>query len=114
MAILISVRSLFPLEKTPGLISLLAGKPNPTMFPLTSISFSARSPTSSAPEDETSYTLEPSEIALGLQYGDTAGIKPLREWLYGLQDFSHGRKQGEGWSVFVGSGSQDLIYKVSI
>jgi len=106
-----AIRSLFPLEKTPGLISLLAGKPNPTMFPLTSISFSARSPTSSAPEDETSYTLEPSEIAMGLQYGDTAGIKPLREWLYGLQDFSHGRKVGEGWSVSVGSGSQDLIYK---
>lgn len=51
---------------------------------------------------------------MGLQYGDTAGIKPLREWLYGLQEFSHGRKEGEGWSVSVGSGSQDLIYKVRI
>lgn len=82
------------------------------MFPITSLSFSAHSPISSAPEDETLYTLEPSEVAMGLQYNDTGGIGPLKDWLYGLQEMSHGRKKGEGWSVFVGSGSQDLIYKV--
>jgi tryptophan aminotransferase len=62
--------------------------------------------------DETTYTLTQDELALGLQYSDTAGILPLRKWLYGLQEVSHGRKTGEGWSVCVGGGSQDLIYKV--
>ncbi|KAF9446159.1 PLP-dependent transferase [Macrolepiota fuliginosa MF-IS2] len=106
-----AIRSLFPLEQTPGIISLLAGKPNPTMFPITSLSFSARSPTSSSLTEEQSFTLSPEEMAIGLQYGATAGIPPLREWIYGLQEKNHGRKKGEGWSVFVGSGSQDLIYK---
>lgn len=82
------------------------------MFPITSLSFNARAPDSSDPSDEKSYTLSSEDIALGLQYSDTAGIKPLRDWLYGLQEVSHGRKRGEGWSVFVGNGSQDLIYKV--
>ncbi|KAF7771685.1 hypothetical protein Agabi119p4_5996 [Agaricus bisporus var. burnettii] len=108
------IRSLFPLEKTPGIISLLAGKPNPTMFPLTSLSFSARAPHSSDPADEQSYSLTQEEIALGLQYSDTAGIKPLRDWLYGLQEFSHGRTREEGYSVMVGNGSQDLIYKAVV
>ncbi|XP_006459625.1 hypothetical protein AGABI2DRAFT_201971 [Agaricus bisporus var. bisporus H97] len=106
--------SLFPLEKTPGIISLLAEKPNPTMFPLTSLSFSAHAPHSSDPADEQSYSLTQEEIALGLQYSDTAGIKPLRDWLYGLQEFSHGRMREEGYSVMVGNGSQDLIYKAVI
>lgn len=47
----------------------------------------------------------------GLQYGDTAGLPVLLEWLYGLQDVSHGRKKGEGWRISVTSGSQDAIYK---
>ncbi|KXN86754.1 Kynurenine/alpha-aminoadipate aminotransferase, mitochondrial [Leucoagaricus sp. SymC.cos] len=105
------IRSLLPLEKTPGIISLLAGKPNPTMFPITSLSFTARSPHSSSPTDEVSYSLTGDELAQGLQYGDTAGIEPLKDWLYGLQEYSHGRKRGEGWSIHVGSGSQDMIYK---
>jgi tryptophan aminotransferase len=92
------------------MISLLAGKPNPSMFPITSLSFSARSPSSSS--EETSYTLTQDELALGLQYSDTAGIIPLRDWLFGLQEVSHGRKRGEGWGMHVGSGSQDLIFKV--
>ncbi|KAF5359770.1 hypothetical protein D9756_003589 [Leucocoprinus leucothites] len=81
------------------------------MFPLTSLSFSARSPYSSSPTDDVTYSLTRDELALGLQYTDTVGIKPLRDWLYGLQDVNHGRKQGEGWSVVVGNGSQDLVYK---
>jgi len=81
------------------------------MFPLTSLSFSARSPHSPT-ADETTYTLTSDELSLGLQYSETAGIKALRDWLYGLQEFSHGRRRGEGWSICVGTGSQDLIYKV--
>jgi hypothetical protein len=113
------VRSLFPLEKTPGLISLLAGKPNPTTFPFKSLSFTAESPRSSGDGNgegsEISLTLDKADLAEGLQYGATAGLEQLRQWFFGLQEFSHGRKKEEGsWTISVGAGSQDLIYKVTM
>ncbi|KAF7972431.1 hypothetical protein HWV62_18000 [Athelia sp. TMB] len=104
------IRSLFPLETRPGMISLLAGKPNPTTFPFTSLDFSCRSPTD--PSQETALRLSRNELAVGLQYGSTAGLEGLVAWAEGLQAVSHGRKQGEGWTACIGSGSQDLISKV--
>jgi tryptophan aminotransferase len=106
------VRGLFPLEKTPGLISLLAGKPNPATFPFTSLTFGARSPTD--PNKELSLSLDEADLQQGLQYGDTAGLKKLCDWFAGLQTLNHGRKKNEGWRISVGSGSQDLLYKVLI
>ncbi|EKM58576.1 uncharacterized protein PHACADRAFT_207395 [Phanerochaete carnosa HHB-10118-sp] len=103
------IRGLYPLESRPGLISLLAGKPNATTFPLTSIQLKARSPTD--PEQEITTDLSGNALAEGLQYGPTAGIPSLIEWVYGLQEKEHGRKKGEGWRVSIGSGSQDVIYK---
>ncbi|KAF5349795.1 hypothetical protein D9758_010180 [Tetrapyrgos nigripes] len=98
---------------TPGVISLLAGKPNATTFPFTSFNFTARDPNSppDAPKD-ISVNIEEDALAAGLQYGDTAGIPNLLRWLEGLQEKMHGRKVGEGWKICMGSGSQDLIYKV--
>lgn len=104
------VRSLFPLEKKPGVISLLAGKPNPDTFPFTSVSFTARSPDDPAKED--SYIISGAALSQALQYSDTAGLPQLIDWLTGLQEVSHGRKKGEGWQLSIGSGSQDVIYKV--
>lgn len=104
------VRSLFPLERTPGLISLLAGKPNASTFPFTSLSFNARSPTH--PDEESTLTIDGAELEQGLQYGDTAGLKSLLDWIQGLQELNHGRKKDEGWRISIGSGSQDLIFKV--
>ncbi|KDQ52638.1 hypothetical protein JAAARDRAFT_39888 [Jaapia argillacea MUCL 33604] len=103
------IRSLFPLEATPGLISLLAGKPNATTFPLTSLQFTARSPTD--PSQDISIKVTDEQLAEALQYGATSGNPSLVNWVYGLQEFSHGRKKGEGWRISIGSGSQDLIYK---
>ncbi|KAF4613657.1 hypothetical protein D9613_007469 [Agrocybe pediades] len=103
------IRNLLPLEKVPGVISLLAGKPNASTFPFTSLSFSARSPTD--PTQESTLTIDGAELEAGLQYGDTAGFKPLLDWIFGLQDALHGRRRGEGWKVSMGGGSQDLIYK---
>ncbi|KZT23122.1 PLP-dependent transferase [Neolentinus lepideus HHB14362 ss-1] len=103
------IRALFPLENTPGLISLLAGKPNASCFPFTSISFTARSPTD--PSTETSLELDKNELAEALQYGPTGGEPSLVNWVFGLQEYSHGRKRGEGWRVSIGAGSQDLLYK---
>ncbi|KAK2459881.1 hypothetical protein APHAL10511_008081 [Amanita phalloides] len=103
------IRSLLPLEATPGLISLLAGKPNGSTFPFTSFSFTARSPAD--PSQETAISIDGDDLAEGLQYGPTDGYKGLLGWFYGLQERMHGRKKGEGWKISVGSGSQDLICK---
>ncbi|KAJ7447080.1 PLP-dependent transferase [Mycena galericulata] len=112
------IRSLFPLEATPGVISLLAGKPNPTTFPFTSFSFTARAP---PPEDDQADSAEDialsisgADLAAALQYGATGGMAPLVDWLHGLQSIVHGRERGEGWTLSVGSGSQDLLSKAII
>ncbi|KAF8972143.1 PLP-dependent transferase [Flammula alnicola] len=104
-----AIRSLFPLEKTPGVISLLAGKPNASTFPFTSLSFKARSP--GKPDEETTLMVDGADLAQGLQYGDTAGLKQLLDWIFRLQELNHGRKKDEGWRISIGSGSQDLIFK---
>ena len=105
-----TVRSLMPLEKTPGLISMLAGKPNSSTFPFTSIQLTARSPTDLMKEE--TLTIGPKQLETALQYGPTAGIPSLLDWIWGLQEFAHGRKRNEGWRSSVGAGSQDVIYKV--
>ena len=92
------------------MISLLAGKPNSATFPLTSVAIKARSPAD--PSAETTAELTGAALAEGLQYGPTAGLPGLIGWIYGLQEREHGRKQGEGWRVSVGSGSQDVLHKV--
>ena len=92
------------------MISLLAGKPNPDTFPITSLSFTARSPTDPAKEE--SHTVSGPSLSEALQYSATSGLPSLVEWMTGLQTISHGRTKGEGWGVSIGSGSQDLLYKV--
>ncbi|KAJ7253440.1 PLP-dependent transferase [Mycena rebaudengoi] len=111
------IRSLYPLEATPGLISLLAGKPNPDTFPFTSFSFTARVPgADGAAESATEMAVEftPAELGEALQYGATAGVPGLVAWLEGLQASVHGRARGDGWAVSVGTGSQDLLSKAIV
>jgi tryptophan aminotransferase len=108
--LVVTVRSLLPLENTPGIISMLAGKPNSSTFPFNSIQLTARSPTDPAKEEI--LTLGSKQLETALQYGPTAGMPGLLEWIWGLQEFAHGRKRGEGWRSSVGAGSQDSIYKV--
>ncbi|KAH9846644.1 PLP-dependent transferase [Lenzites betulinus] len=103
------IRGLYPLEARPGVISLLAGKPNAATFPLTSVLIKARSPTD--PEQEVTTEITGKALAEGLQYGPTAGHPGLIEWTHGLQKREHGRGKGEGWRISVGSGSQDVIHK---
>ena len=94
------------------MISLLAGKPNAATFPLTSVQIRARSPTD--PSQELTTEIAGRALAEGLQYGPTAGLPGLIEWIHGLQEREHGRKKDEGWRVTIGSGSQDLLHKVSV
>ncbi|TFK92697.1 PLP-dependent transferase [Polyporus arcularius HHB13444] len=106
------IRGLYPLENRPGMISLLAGKPNASTFPFTSITIKSRSPTDASAELTTE--LSGKVLAEGLQYGPTAGLPDLVEWVYGLQEREHGRKKGEGWRLSIGSGSQDVLHKAIV
>lgn len=97
------------------MLSLLAGKPNASTFPFTSLSFTARSPTDSSTEQQFSLT----EHALneGLQYGMVAGETGFNRWLAELQEREHKRRYdvaegGENWRLCVTTGSQDGLYKV--
>ncbi|KIK80735.1 hypothetical protein PAXRUDRAFT_833353 [Paxillus rubicundulus Ve08.2h10] len=103
------IRGLFPLENKPGVISLLAGKPNDAMFPFESFSFTVTNPSSSSQSIPVS--LAGVDLTAGLQYGATAGLPRLNEWFVGLQERSHGRKSSEGWRLTIGNGSQDMISK---
>lgn len=111
----IIVRHLFPLEEVPGVISLLAGKPNASTFPFTSLSFTARSPTD--PSDNQQFSLTEPELNEGLQYGMVEGQTRFNRWLAELQEMEHKRRYdlgegGENWRLCVTTGSQDGLYKV--
>lgn len=102
------------LENRPGLISMLAGKPNSSTFPITSLQFTVRDPNLPSESDgEIKVELSPEEVAAALQYSPTVGMPGMCEWAFGLQEQQHGRKKGEGWRVSIGAGSQDLLNKVS-
>ena len=106
------VRACMHLERRPGVISLLAGKPHSSTFPFTSLSFTYRDPAD--PESETPVELTKEEVEIGLQYSPTVGLTEMLEWTYGLQERVHGRKRGEGWKISIGNGAQDLMYKVCL
>ncbi|KAH9174168.1 hypothetical protein EDB89DRAFT_2067819 [Lactarius sanguifluus] len=96
-----AVRGFFPLEQTPRVISLLAGKPNAALFPLTGVRFTALRVDGSGAED----------------YAPTNGIPPMIEWLTVFQEPEHGRRRvEERWRVSVTAGShwQDAIHKASM
>ncbi|KAH9173760.1 hypothetical protein EDB89DRAFT_2068555 [Lactarius sanguifluus] len=83
------------MHQTPGVISLLAGKPN-ALFPLTWVQFSApRVDGTGAEEVELKVDFE---LAMGLQFALTNGIPPMVEWLTEFQELEHGRRRfEEGW-----------------
>lgn len=82
-------------------------------FPITAVHITIRNAADPIDAPETPLTLEKDMLAEGLQYGHTMGYRPLLDWLSGFQMYFHGRSQGEGWRISMGSGAQDLLYKVS-
>lgn len=66
------IRSFFPLEHTPGVVSLLAGKPNPATFPFEAITLTVKSPV----PDEAVYDIriDGQDLDRALQYGITGGL----------------------------------------
>ncbi|KIJ40419.1 hypothetical protein M422DRAFT_780719 [Sphaerobolus stellatus SS14] len=101
---------LFPVELQPGMLSMLAGKPNPTTFPFQAISLIARSPEgpNATPLE---IVLQGEELVSGLQYGLTSGVPCFNKWVYDFMKTLHSRGDAEGWKVSIGSGSQDILYK---
>ncbi|KIJ40879.1 hypothetical protein M422DRAFT_209609 [Sphaerobolus stellatus SS14] len=102
------VWDLFPVETQPGMLSMLAGKPNPMTFPFKAITLTVRGQNDEAPVD---LVIQGDELVTGLQYSLTSGIPALRIWLTELMKKVHSRTGAEGWRVSIGSGSQDLLYK---
>ena len=88
------------------------GKPNPETFPITSLSFTARTPNADGTDSEREITLKHRDLEEALQYGPTAGLPGLIKWLLGLQERVHERVLREDWSLTCGAGGQDLLYKV--
>ncbi|KAG8213340.1 hypothetical protein J3R82DRAFT_11823 [Butyriboletus roseoflavus] len=79
------------------------------MFPFESFSFTITDPSHSSQSIPVSLT--GADLVSGLQYGPTAGLPRLNEWFVGLQERAHGRKRSEGWTLTIGNGSQDVIFK---
>jgi tryptophan aminotransferase len=93
------------------MISMLAGKPNPSLFPITSLSVTIRSPVTG---EETILPITGKTLDDALQYGATGGQADIVRWFKRLQEISHHRNQTSDWDLTIGSGSQDLLYKVSL
>ncbi|KAH9454380.1 hypothetical protein MJO28_007377 [Puccinia striiformis f. sp. tritici] len=106
------IRGLFPLEQRPGMISMLAGKPNPATFPFESIAITLKPSVATGEAPET-LSLSGGELDAALQYGPTAGQPEFLNWVYQLQQRCHGRgkPEEEGWSCAIGAGSQELMEK---
>lgn len=114
-----AIRGLLPMEKRPGMISLLAGKPNPDGFPFESITLQLK-PTvelGKGPRGEpVSLKIEGEDMKRVLQYGSTSADPSFDAQLIQLVSHVHRRVRGNGqpdgdFAMTVGSGSQDLLYK---
>lgn len=112
-----AIRSLFPAELIPGMVSLLSGKPNSETFPFQRISLELKP--SIHPEGQTeTVSIEGSDLDIALQYSATSGLPKLVDWIIKFQSRVHARKQvdegnkpGEVWRCSFGNGSQDLLTK---
>ncbi|KAL2123583.1 hypothetical protein VTJ04DRAFT_4038 [Mycothermus thermophilus] len=98
-----AIRSLLPLEAIPGMISLVAGKPNPATFPFAKVSITLN--------DDKTLVLDDAVLSEALQYGLPAGHPGLLKWFEGLQQAVHGIDRSGNWMCCVGNGSQELIHK---
>ena len=125
------IRGLMIHEK-PGVVSFLqvlcifmtkmltdsAGKPNPDTFPFDSITLGLKPPLGQKADGEqitpTSLTIEGPDLEVALQYGPTPGLLKFRNWLEEFQSTVHKREKNGEWAVNVGTGSQDLMAKVSL
>ena len=116
-----AIRSLYPAELIPGMISLLSGKPNSDTFPFNRILLELK-PKGDDGKMET-IAIEGKDLEVALQYSATAGIPKLVDWIEEFQSNIHHRPRvqrgdsntpGQAWRCSFGNGSQDLLTKVSV
>ncbi|KAJ7701167.1 hypothetical protein B0H17DRAFT_1046125 [Mycena rosella] len=91
-------------------------RPNPSTFPLESITMKLKPALAgisvpSSDDDPFNLTLDGDILSEALQYGKTAGVARFIECLEEFQTHRHKRLRDDTWSVAVGSGSQDLMFK---
>jgi len=94
---------------SPRLLTPSAGRPNPETFPFDSITLNLKPSLAGGPAE--SITLDGPDLDAAMQYGPSAGLVNIRNWLSKLQTHVHKRQPGN-WAVSLGSGSQDLMSKV--
>lgn len=99
---------------SPVLADSSAGRPNPTTFPFESITLNIKPPLDGRSSESVAVQLDGEALNEALQYGPSAGLSSIRGWLTDLQAQVHKREIGENWAVSLGSGSQDLMSKVSV
>ncbi|TKY84609.1 hypothetical protein EX895_006511 [Sporisorium graminicola] len=114
-----AIRSLFPAELIPGMVSLLSGKPNSETFPFQRILLELK-PTIHPDGKTETVAIEGSDLDIALQYSATSGLPKLVGWIEEFQSHVHARartkqsnssKPGEVWRCSFGNGSQDLLTK---
>ncbi|KAJ9480025.1 putative Aromatic/aminoadipate aminotransferase 1 (putative) [Pseudozyma hubeiensis] len=112
-----AIRSLFPAELIPGMVSLLSGKPNSETFPFQRITLELKPSIQPTGETET-VSIEGSDLDIALQYSATSGLPKLVEWIIDFQSRVHSRARvqeasqpGQVWRCSFGNGSQDLLTK---
>jgi kynurenine/2-aminoadipate aminotransferase len=98
-----AIRSLAPLVKLPGMISLAGGLPNGESFPFDSCTFNLK--------DGTQITLSKAQLGTALQYSPSEGIADLYEWLKEHQRVKHDMKNRDNWNLIITTGSQDALTK---
>lgn len=104
------IRSLFPLEQIPGMISLLAGKPNSETYPFANLSVELK-PLHEGDQPQT-LVIQGKDLDDALQYGPTRGLPRLVSQLEKLQSRVHQRAIVPAeWRLTTGIGSQDLLTK---
>lgn len=111
-----AIRSLFPAELIPGMVSLLSGKPNSSTFPFQRILLELKP--SLHPDGKTeTVAIEGEDLDIALQYSATSGLPKLVDWIEAFQSRVHSRPRvksgaaGEVWRCSFGNGSQDLLTK---
>ncbi|KAH9928352.1 pyridoxal phosphate-dependent transferase [Fomitopsis serialis] len=105
-----TVESVHSSTRTPSRSHLAArGETNSETFPITSMQFNIRDPLQ-PPNGEATMRLIEEELSVGSSTPLATACLPAGVD-FGLQEHLHGRRKGEGWTVTIGAGSQDMIYK---
>ncbi|KAG8953049.1 hypothetical protein FRC04_002996 [Tulasnella sp. 424] len=107
------IRKLLGVSRLPGMLSMFSGHPASETFPFRGVTLTVARPDTADRDRSSLVELDSALLEEALQYTDTGGIPTFVDWLYGLQERYHKRRHGdgEGWSLSVGCGGQDLLFK---